>query len=229
MENGAASADVYMSEKQIYQLSDGVCFRLCEPNDCTDKQAHWSGHGGTLCSLNCSHEGRIHLHCCFHRDIELVKMIDPIAKTTITYICTACENTPGRSSPTALRQLSYSNADTIKQKAKALLNSKKFKGARFIRLDDYYVPELSGKDLIEKDSKYWASYDVKKTKTGNPLLILYVGSKENGSKAQFFIEPESKKLSHDHKDSDPLSIIARIEVEFKDGSIELRDKNDDTK
>ena len=211
-----------MSKKQIYQLSDGICFRICEFDDCTDKDSHWSGHELRCALAQCNHEGTVHFHCCIHRDVELASQFNSVI---YTYTCVTCDDDPDREFSPVL-ELDYRQLDTTKQKAKSLLNSSKFKNAKFIRLDEYYAPEISEKDLTEKGSKYWVSYDLKSTETGETLMILYIGHKADGTKAQFFIKPESKKLSHDHADKDPLSIISRIEVKFKDGSIELKENDD---
>lgn len=217
-----------MSEKRIYKLSDDICFRFCEFSECNIQEKHWSGHDPLDCLDNpehCRHAGDMHFHCPIHLEMELITQ--PTDNYHNNYICPICSNDPKCKPISSLNEVSEYEIEIIKQKAQSFLNSKNFKNAKLIRLDDYYVPEISKKDLMKKKSKYWASCDVKTTKSGEPLLILYVGNREDKSKAQFFIEPESKKLSHDHKDSDPLSIISRIEVKFKEGSIELK-ANDDT-
>lgn len=106
-----------------------------------------------------------------------------------------------------------------------MLASNLFKNAKLIRLDDYYTPEISAKVKTEETSDYWLSYDVKENKNGQPILVLYLGNRKDGSKCQFFIEPETVKLSHDQKDTNPLSLLARIEVQFKDGVIQLKRDN----
>lgn len=164
------------------------------------------------------HEGGIHLHCPEHNEFEMVVSQNGVGPRSYGLSCAACG-----SAQRVGRMLAH-EIETIKQQAKAALNSSAFKGAKLIRLDDFYTPEISVKDTATKESKYWMSYDVKETKDGKPLLVLYLGDREEKSKIQFFIEPETKKLSHDHKDTEPISVISRVEVQFKDGVIELKDK-----
>lgn len=207
----------------IYKINDKVLCRICQFDDCDFRELHWRGHEENLC-INCSHSGDVHFHCIRHKEIELaIKITGNKNQRYSSLICVVCEQEDGYNPP--LRRLSDEDIITLKQKAKSLINSNKFKSAKMVRLDDYYVPEISEKKIATKDSNYWVSYDVKETVMGKPLLVLYLGNREDKSKAQFFIEPETQKLSHDHKHGNPLSILSRIEVEFKDGKIEVKDKN----
>ena len=217
-------------EKQLYKLNNDVCFRVCAYEDCTDKNSHWSEHtkrcidnmGGTIWA--CNHEGEIHLHCVNHTEAELVILDKMNGPRSMKLICPICSLKEDYQPPSSLQRLDAGRITTLKLQSKSLLNSSIFKNAKLIRLDDYYTPELSEKTKTTDNSDYWLSYDVKENKEGKPVLILYLGNRKEGTKSQFFIEPESNKLSHDHKDDDPLSIIARIEVQFQKGTIEFKDK-----
>lgn len=214
-----------MDEKRIYSLSKDTFFRICDFDDCTDKAAHWAEHikkCSGLVMLDCFHEGDVHFHCPIHREVEL-SLHGGGLRGPLDYklVCIICSQDAEYQTPSTRRRLSVQGIFALKQAAKALVQSPKFKNAKLIRIDDYYVPEISEKLATKKDSKYWVSYDVKETKMGSPILVLYLGDREKKTKAQFFIEPETGKLSHDHKDDSPLEIIARIEVKFKDGKIEL--------
>lgn len=214
-----------MTEKIIYKLSDDLLFRQCTYVDCTMKSTHWAEHMKNCAELfisNCLHEGDIHFHCSIHREIEL-SVFDKKGVRGMRMICAVCSLREDYLPPSKLQRLDENYISSFKQQARALLTSNVFKKAKLVRLDDYYTPELSEKLKTAENSKYWVSYDVKENKSGQPVFILYLGSKSDNSKCQFFIEPESKKLSHDHKDTDPLRILSRIEVQFKGGIITLKD------
>lgn len=219
-------------EKKIYKLNDDICFRICTFEDCTNKNTHWSDHIKRCIDdlgdvkWSCMHEGDVHLHCVMQTEIELALFDRADGRPrSIKLVCPICSLQEDYQPPSSLQRLDMGRIWTLKQQARSLLNSSLFKNAKLIRLDDYYTPEVSEKSLATKDSKYWMSYDVKETKDGKSLLILYLGKRDDGSKVQFFIEPESQKLSHDHKDTEPISVISRIEVQFKEGKIELKDKS----
>ncbi len=209
------------SAKKIYRLNDRYYFRICDYDDCTDRQSHWKGHEKCLADpfsmAQEPHEGGVHLHCPEHNEFEMVVSQSGLGPRSYGLSCTACGSE-------RIGRMLITEIETIKQQARAALNSSMFKNAKLIRLDDFYTPEISAKDTATKDSKYWMSYDVKETKDGKPLLVLYLGDRSEKSKAQFFIDPETKKLSHDQKDTEPIAVISRIEVQFKDGMIELKDK-----
>lgn len=217
-----------MNEKKIYSLNNDTLFRICTFGDCTDKINHWAEHikkcsGAVM--WDCFHEGDIHFHCPLHREMELSLhgggLRGPFDNKLI---CGICSQKPDYETPVSRRKLTIQAINTLKQMARSLVQSQSFKNAKLIRIDDYCTPEVSQKIPTKDDSQYWVSYDVKKTKTGKTILILYIGDRDKKSKAQFFIEPETGKLSHDHKDDVPLEIIARVEVEFKNGEIKLLDK-----
>ena len=95
-----------------------------------------------------------------------------------------------------------------------MLNIEEFKGAKLIRLDDWYVPEVKKK--VKAPPKYWVEADVKTDKDGDTIVVLYVGHTESKEKAQFFIKPEKCQFTSDHKDLDPAQVLAKIEVTLKD-------------
>ena len=217
-----------MSDKIIYKLNDDLLFRKCTFEDCTSKSDHWGEHIKKCSGLimnNCFHEGDIHFHCSLHREVELSIQDKQNGPRSIKLTCAICSLREDYQPPSSLQRLSPQYISTFKQQAKALLASNIFKNAKLIRLDDYYTPEISGKARTEEESDYWLSYDVKENKNGQPVLVLYLGNRKDGSKCQFFIEPETAKLSHDQKDTNPLSLLARIEVQFKDGVIQLKDND----
>lgn len=216
-------------EKTLYKLNDSLFFRICTFDDCTEKDRHWAEHikkcDPTKVLLGgCMHTGQVHLHCGAHRECELALRRGPMGPRDNDLLCPICEtDISSEPEPTLLRLTVY-EIDNLKQQAWSLLNSSQFKNAKLVRLDDYYYPELSEKNTAQKDSRYWMSYDVKRNKNGQPILILYLGDRDLKNKAQFFIEPESQKLSHDHKDTSPMQVISRIEVQFTEGTIELKNK-----
>lgn len=48
-----------------------------------------------------------------------------------------------------------------------MLNIEEFKGAKLIRLDDWYVPEVKKK--VKAPPKYWVEADVKQIRTATLL------------------------------------------------------------
>ena len=97
-----------------------------------------------------------------------------------------------------------------------MLNMELFKGAKLIRLDDWYIPEVKAK---EKVSDYWITTDVKKDRDGDTIIIVYVGHTGSSNKAQYFIKPEKLQLSSDYKDMDPAKVLSKIVVTLKDRTL----------
>lgn len=97
-----------------------------------------------------------------------------------------------------------------------MLNIELFKGAKLIRLDDWYIPEVKAKEEI---SDYWITTNVKKDRDGDTIIIIYVGHKGNEKKAQFFVKPEKLQLSSDHKDMDPAKVLSKIVVTLRDRTL----------
>lgn len=67
-----------------------------------------------------------------------------------------------------------------------------------------------------KNDEYSVTTQIMESKHGNQIVI-YAG-KKGGKKTQIFVDPEKHKLSHDHKDTHPTEIFAKIEATFKDGT-----------
>ena len=65
------------------------------------------------------------------------------------------------------------------------------KGAKLIRLDDWYVHEV--RERKKDESGYWITTDVRTDKDGDTIIVVYVGHKDSNEKAQFFIKPENIK------------------------------------
>ena len=93
----------------------------------------------------------------------------------------------------------------------------KFKDAKLIRLDDWYVPEV--KERIDAPSDYWIRTDVKTDRDGDTVVVLYIGHKGEKEKTQFFIKPEKLQLASDHKDLDPAKVLSKIEVTLRDRTL----------
>jgi len=93
------------------------------------------------------------------------------------------------------------------------LNIEEFKGAKLIRLDDWYVPEVKKKEKIA--SEYWIETNVKTDKDGDTIIIVYIGNVGTKDKIQFFIKPEKCQLTNDHKDLDPAKILSKIEITLR--------------
>ena len=101
------------------------------------------------------------------------------------------------------------------------MNYVKLNADNIIKLDDIYYPEKKSK--IKTESGYWITTEVKTDKDSDTIIVLYIGNsdeKYKKEKCQIFIQPEKLKLSHDHKDLDPATIISKIEVTLKDRKLE---------
>lgn len=192
-------------EKKIYRLTDQISFRQCSlyhgrktaHGNCTnfdERSEDWKYY------YYCNQHG-IHLHCTEHPEIEF----DTIERSynSVTLRCPKCK-----------KDIEIdSRWDEIISQCLRLLNIEEFKGAKLIRLDDWYVPEVKKKEKIESD--YWVETDVKTDRDGDTIVVLYVGHKGTHNKSQFFIKPEKCQLTSDHKDADPAKVLSKIEVTLK--------------
>jgi len=196
-----------MEKKKIYRLNDDISFRQCTlfsgelstHGDCTnfgDAERNWKTY------FFCNQRG-IHLHCTKHPEIELDVSNE---YRHVTLSCPRCKN-----------EIEIDNFDDLIMKCLKMLNIEKFKGAKLIRLDDWYVPEVKHKEKVK--SKYWVEADVKTDKDGDTIIVLYVGHSDSKEKAQFFIKPEKLQLASDHKDMDPAKILSKIEITLKDRTL----------
>ena len=194
-------------EKILYRLNDDIVFRKCSlfdgkkqyHGDCTDfseREENWRTY------YDCNSYG-IHLHCAQHPAIEL----DYNSENYENYlICPRCK-----------RRIYIRNKIDIINQCLKMLNVELFKDAKFVRLDDWYVPEVKKKEKTE--TGYWITTDVKTDRDGDTIIVIYVGHKDSAQKAQYFIKPEKKQLTSDHKDMDPAKVISRIEVTLKDRTL----------
>ncbi len=199
---------LYDASKRLYVLNDKISFRKCTLfdkmntsfGDCTnfdEKEVKWQRH------FFCKQDG-IHLHCTKHPGIELERQISPMG--TIKYFCSRC----GES-------IEIDDEELLRHKCLKMLNIPEFNNAKLIRLDDWYVHEITKREKLE--SGYWITTGVKKDKDGDTIIVVYVGHKDSKEKAQYFIKPEKRQLTYDHKDMDPAKILSKIEVQFKDRKI----------
>ncbi|MCX4338336.1 MAG: hypothetical protein OSJ72_01710 [Lachnospiraceae bacterium] len=197
-----------VDEKIIYRLDDKISFRKCtladgdalEHGDCTNShtyEANWKNY------YSCN-QGGIHYHCTKHPEIELELVANEYGNAI--YKCPRCGS-----------DIEIENPHELKSKCLRMLNIPKFKGAKLIRLDDWYVPEIKEKKKTE--SGYWIHTDVKTDKDGDTIIVVYVGHKDNKEKVQYFIKPEKGQLTSDHKDLDPAKILSKIEVQLKNRKI----------
>lgn len=194
-----------MENKIIYRLDDNISFRKCSLaledsvvyGDCTNfntKEIHFN-------SYYCCNQDGVHFHCTKHPEIEFNRIVDE-SSYEIYLECPKCRN-----------KLRIDNMQDLKSKCLKMLNMEIFKDAKFIRLDDWYYPEIKLKE--KTDSGYWMHSDVKTDKDGDTIIVLYVGHKDSKEKVQYFIKPEKGQLTSDHKDLDPTHILSKIEVQFK--------------
>ena len=151
---------------------------------------------------------KVQFFCRKHRT-QLV--IERDGSDYVSFVCATCE-----------AEYPYSSIDLdisyqlLEKKVLMMYDSLKLKNAKLVRLDDYYVPELKIKNLMDEKSPYFVKGDVKTDKDGDTIVVLYVGLKGDKKKAQFFIKPEKLQLSHDFKDLDPSKVLAKIELTLRD-------------
>ena len=194
------------SKKILYRLNDRISFRKCSLwgenklsyGDCTNfytAEVNWTTY---YC---CNQEG-LHFHCSKHPEIELIRQMDGTG--CIYYKCKRCS---------VNELIEIDNERAMISECLQLLNIPEFKNAKLVRLDDWYVHEISEKQKTE--SGYWITTDVKTDKDGDTIIVVYVGRKDTDEKSQFFIKPEKGQLTSDHHDMDPARILSKIEVTFK--------------
>ncbi len=108
----------------------------------------------------------------------------------------------------------------LQRKALASLDRIDFKNAKFIRVNEFYTPEIKKFNVLKKsDTPYSIKADVKTDANGDTIVILYLGYKGDKKKTQLFIKPEKLQLSHDFKDMDPAAILAKVELTLRDRTI----------
>ncbi len=105
------------------------------------------------------------------------------------------------------------------------LNSKAFRNAKFINLDDEAIPIAESK-VSSKDNKYFVKAVLTESKVGLRLVV-YAGEKGKSEKTQIFIEPRIRRLAFDQTDIHPSDVFLKLEGTFSDGtkhSIEKKNK-----
>lgn len=196
---------------KIYRITDRISFRVCDLSEesklsrgnCTNfykMERNWTNY------YYCNQEG-IHFHCTLHPAIEMELIKDDMFSNKL--YCPKCD-----------KSVDINSIDELRTKCFKILNVEKFKDAKLIRLDDWYYPEI--KENIKLESDYWLKAQVKTDRDGDTIVVLYVGHKGSGDKAQLFIKPEKLQLSNDYKDLDPAKVLAKIELTLKDRTIEQR-------
>ena len=162
--------------KKIYRLDDQISFRQCSlfhgrgsaHGNCTnfdEREENWKRY------FVCNQNG-IHLHCTKHPEIEF-----DVSNTygTTTLRCPKCQT-----------DIEIDNFNEVIRKCLRMLNIEEFKGAKLIRLDDWYVPEVKKK--VKAPPKYWVEADVKTDKDGDTIVVLYVGHTESKEKSSVFYQ-----------------------------------------
>lgn len=196
-------------EKIIYRIDDYISFRKCSlyeetdtnKGDCTN--FHTEEHNYTDWYY-CNCEG-IHFHCTKHPEIEFDEGFDEDEE----YYYFAC--------PKCRSKLRVDNRKALMDKALRMLNIEKFKDAKLVRLDDWYVREIKKKENLPSD--YWINTEVKTDKDGDTIVVIYVGHKGDKEKVQYFIKPEKGQMTNDHKDMYPGGILSKVELTLNNKKI----------
>lgn len=87
------------------------------------------------------------------------------------------------------------------------VDSKLFKGIKFINLDDEAIPIAEDKKS-SRDNKFFITSLLTKSKTGLRLIV-YAGEKGKKEKTQIFVEPDIKRLAFDQKDLHPNEVFTK--------------------
>ena len=95
------------------------------------------------------------------------------------------------------------------------VNSKIFKQAKYIKLDDEAIPLAEVK--VSKNKDFFVKALLTESKVGL-RLILYAGKIGNNKKTQIFVEPEIKRLAFDQNDLHPNDVFTKVEATFLDGT-----------
>ncbi|MFC1700367.1 hypothetical protein ACFLZ4_01835 [Patescibacteria group bacterium] len=96
------------------------------------------------------------------------------------------------------------------------IDSKIFKQAKFINLDDEAIPIAEDK-AKSKDDKFFVTARLMESKAGLRLVV-YAGERGNPNKTQIFVEPEIKRLAFDQNDIHPTDVFTKLEAFFSDGT-----------
>lgn len=208
-------------EKIIYKLDDNISFRKCSlfhgesttHGTCTNfgnREQHWTRY------YFCNQEG-IHFHCSKHPEIELEDADTDYSFSEVKLKCPKCN-----------KEIEIESYQKLINKCLRALNRDEFKGAKLVRLDDWYIPEL--KEKTKPAPEYRLTTNIKTDKDGDTIVVLYVSYIGAKDKVQYFIKPEKLQLTSDHKDMDPAQIISRIEVTLKDRTLtQIYDDNNQLK
>ena len=205
----------FNDKKNVYIFNDDIAFRMCSLSDgrkltkfgtCTN----FNEQSNKYESIYTCNQYGVHLYCRKHLNVELENCY---ANEIVPYLkCAKCN----KQIKFIDHKYIFSINDLLKECLKKL-NYVKLNADNIIKLDDIYYPEKKLK--IKTNSGYWISTEVKTDKDSDTIIVLYVGNsneKYRNGKSQIFIQPEKLKLSHDHKDLDPATVISKIEVTLKD-------------
>ena len=102
------------------------------------------------------------------------------------------------------------------------IDAKVFKNAKVLNLDDEALPIAKAKASSPND-KYFITAQLMESKRGLQAVI-YAGEKGKPNKTQLFIDPETKKMSFDHKDLSPSDVFLKVQATFNDGSTNTIEK-----
>lgn len=208
------------NKETAFEYNDDIIFRLCSLSDgkkltkfgtCTNFDEQSTRYETTY---TCNQYG-VHLYCKIHPTIELEYHYENGVEPFLE--CPKCKK--------IIKIIKYESIYNIRDLYKDCLkklNYVKMNADNIVRLEDWYYPEKNNK-IKNVSSGYWISSSIKRDKDGATMIVLYIGNNSEeykGKKSQFFIQPEKLKLTHDHKDLDPATIISEIKVTLKDRTLE---------
>ena len=103
------------------------------------------------------------------------------------------------------------------------LKSKEYSALKVLNLDDEQIPVAEVEIPAPKNSKYFVTGRLMKSRVGLRLVV-YAGEKGKKQKTQIFVEPEIKRLAFDQKDTHPSEVFTKLEATFNDGSTQSIEK-----
>jgi hypothetical protein len=177
-------------KKEIYKYDDNICFRKCclaeeskiNSGDCSK---FYERRNNFILNIfvnerkySCLQNG-FHFYCAEHKTVELHEIME--------------EDNHYLECPKCGKRTKIESFNQLAGMCQEKLNIKELEVYKFIRLDDWYTPEIKNKLKDEKLTEYWIHTDIKKDKDEDTIVVIYIGHKGKKEKVQFFIKPEKKE------------------------------------
>lgn len=104
------------------------------------------------------------------------------------------------------------------------LNAKTYSAIKPLNLDEALIPIVKDPKQYTESKGHFIRTQLMQSEKGKQQVVIYTGSCDEKTKAQIFIDPETKRLSFDQNDNHPVDVFAKIEVTFRDGTKSIIEK-----